>query len=145
MRQLLRRLITAGFSLLLIGFVYILVRGLGGGPELDRPAEFSDITIGQTAKRRLQGQRVWVTRFDQTSSDKLDAEHPCAITPVCIVSAVGQNDSVDIMYSAAPPPQLARGIEWNGGFVDPSSGVVYDLSGRAIQPADAEPLIVLQP
>ena len=58
MRVLLRRLITAEFSLLVIGFVYVLVRGLGGGPALDKPAEFTDIAIGQTANHRSTQYRV---------------------------------------------------------------------------------------
>jgi hypothetical protein len=146
-KSLLKRLIAGGFGLLVLGFAYILVlslterRAFEGGQK----QAFDDIAVGQTAKRLLAGRRVWVTRFSDEERARLDSSHPCASSPVCVVSALGQADGIDIVYTRATPPQIRSDTNWQGGFVDPTSGAVYDLSGRALLPKDSPALEILQP
>ena len=56
----------------------------------------------------------------------------CALdVEICAVLAKTERSGIDIVFSIEHPVQLASGIKWYGGFVDPSNGSVYDRLGRA--------------
>ena len=38
---------------------------------------------------------------------------------------------LDLSYTLKAPPQIPEEVPWEGGFVDPSSGSVFDLLGRS--------------
>jgi hypothetical protein len=40
-------------------------------------------------------------------------------------------DGVLFSHTERAPPQLPRSVKWYGGFVDPSTGSVFDQLGRA--------------
>ena len=42
-----------------------------------------------------------------------------------------ERSGIEIVFSLDHPIQLASGVQWYGGFVDPTNGAVYDRLGRA--------------
>lgn len=140
-RVILSRLIRAMLLLLVMAFLYILFRSLGG-PSLTVSTNnaFDNVVIGQTALTRVDRQRVWVTRLSKSQvrqakaldSSVKDAQAGCkpSIT-LCVITAESLRSGVDIVYLATAPEQLPRGAPWFGGFIDPSSGGVFDFLGRA--------------
>jgi len=51
----------------------------------------------------------------------------------CVLAATTNRDGVYLQYTLKEPPQLLVDTPWFGGFVDPDSGAIYDLIGRAYQ------------
>ena len=161
-RNGLRRLVMLMFAALALAFILVLLGGLGpnrwGSKEFgsaeyssgdsssnDLVAAFSDIAIGETNLRRYQSQRVWVSRLSDAQRQKLTNLKPFLLEPnsgcalqssVCVLLAATPKQSFEISYSLAPPPQLPSDVPWHGGFVDPTTGVVYDLLGRVYHIAD---------
>jgi len=129
--------------LLLLGlaFLFVLFRSLSG-PSLTSSAgdAFDNVVIGQTALRRIGQQRVWVTRLSksqvrqvrQLNALVVDASAGCkASNTLCVVNAESFRSGIDLVYSADAPSQLASDIAWYGGFVDPTTGGIFDFMGRA--------------
>lgn len=154
--SLLQRLIGAGFALLFLGFLFVLISSLGERKSADPEAAFQDLSIGQTGKRRLRGQVVWATRLSEHQRSNLSKDDPCLTMTFCIVAAAGSVDGIDVVYTINSPPQLNKlgqdGVDkegqlnvWTGGFVDPSNGHVYGLSGNPILPKDSQALSLLTP
>ncbi|MFT6407367.1 MAG: hypothetical protein ACJAQ6_000778 [Arenicella sp.] len=127
--------------LLLLAFVFVLFRSLSG-PSITSAstAAFDNVVIGQTALRRLGSERVWVTRLSQAHARQakgLDAlvvnsKLGCDPTQVlCVISAKSLRSGIDLVYVTEVPAQLPREVTWHGGFIDPTSGGVFDFLGRA--------------
>lgn len=131
------------FGLLVLGFIYVLFKGLSGAGNSEQSTSsdnLADIPIGQTVSRRLEGETVWISRLsehqkaglEQIAPFLVDVDSGCASAgDFCILAATGTRDGIRISFSKATPPQLPAGIAWQGGFVDPASGAMFDLLGRA--------------
>ncbi len=140
-RVVLSRIIRAMLSVLAIAFLFILFRSLGGPPLASSSnTAFDNVVIGQTALRRLGRQRVWVTRLsasqvrqaDELSSFVIDPQSGCApSTSLCVIAAQSSRPGIEIVYSHTIPDKLASNIPWYGGYVDPVSGGIFDVLGRA--------------
>lgn len=142
-RVVLSRIIRAMLTLLVLAFLYILFRSLSG-PSLssNTGGVFDNVVIGQTALRRISAQRVWVTRLSKSQVREraqldefvIDATSGCKPEgTLCVVAAESSRSGIDIVYTSTAPAQLPRGLPWYGGFVDPVSGGVFDLFGRALK------------
>ena len=140
-RTTLVNLVRAMFGALALVFVFVLLRSLGG-PALSTSVNspFDDVEIGETALRRYQGQRVWVSRLSPqliTMLRKIDAvvedkNSGCAPdVTLCVVLAKTSVDGIEIRYSAKRPANIARSTPWAGGYVNPNTLAVFDLLGRA--------------
>lgn len=154
-RDVLIRAVKGMFAILALAFLFVLLRSLSGPSVISDPAAaFDDVQIGQTALRRYQGQRVWATRLSKPQrqqAKELDAVVqdpnlgcPASVT-ICALSAKTARDGIELMFSQAAPPTLKSGLPWFGGFVDPSSGAVYDRLGRWYKDtgSSAKPLVVV--
>lgn len=140
-RIILSRLIRVMLIVLGLAFVFILLRSVSG-PALmsNSSATFDDIHAGQTALRRFESKKVWVTRLSKIQirqATKLsvymrDASAGCSSSiAICVVSSETSRSGIDVAYSDTAPAQLPRGWPWYGGYVDPVSGAVFDRLGRA--------------
>ena len=140
-RKQLKSLVSYMFALVIIGFVYVLFSSLGNNRNIETGVDrFSDIKAGQTVMRRVDGQRVWLTHFNnqQLRQIKLlepfliNSESGCALkTKMCAVLAAISDNGLELSYSLLPPPQLKADGLWFGGFVDPTTSAAFDLLGRA--------------
>jgi len=140
-RDALTKLVKGMFTLLILAFLYVLFRSLSGPSILEESnTVFDDVQDGQTVLRRVNGTRVWATRlsasqrseFAELSSFVYDPDSGCEVsTIICAVLAKTPRDGVEIVFTEPEPAQLVSGTPWFGGFVDPSTGVVYDRLGRA--------------
>lgn len=140
-RELLGNSIRFMLIFALFAFVFVLFRSLSG-PSLtgQSTVEFTDVQIGETTIRRIQSTRVWVTRLSPVLRNQLvtlddlvvNPNSGCALnTDVCALFASTERSGIDIVFSTEHPIQLASGVQWYGGFVDPTNGAVYDRLGRA--------------
>ncbi len=141
-RRVLWGTIRAMLLALVLGFLFILFRSLSGPSITSSSAQsaFDNVVVGQTALRRSGRQRFWVTRISDSQrtqakalSDWLvDANAGCAVEQVlCVVHAESLRSGIDLVYSVKAPIQLPKEALWFGGFVDPSTGGVFDFMGRA--------------
>ncbi len=128
------------FLILIVSVAFVLLRSTSGVSAINNPKQlFDDVAYGQTALRRAQQTRVWVTRINQVLRQQaaeiephlLDPTSGCdPVTPLCVLAAASARSGIDIIYTEQRPPQLPSEILWLGGFVDPSSGEVFDRLGR---------------
>ena len=141
-RRVLWGLIRAMLLALLLAFLFVLFRSLSGPSNTSSSSQsvFDNVVVGQTALRRSGRQRLWATRLSEpqrAQAKKLgewlvDASAGCAVEQtLCVVLAETQRSGIDLVYSAKAPKQLPQGAPWFGGFVDPSTGGVFDFMGRA--------------
>jgi len=62
----------------------------------------------------------------------INANAGCDVNQVyCVLSAATKIDGIHVQYTLQEPSQLPSDTPWFGGFVDPTSGELYDLFGRA--------------
>ena len=140
-RTLLWQAIKTMFVLLAFAFVFVLFRSLGGPSAVSESTVlYDDVVLGQTALRRNDGSRVWVTRLSdlqrqqarQLDSFVKQADVGCnAHLIVCVIKSNTSQSGIDIVYSERMPVQLKSSTLWFGGFVDPTNGAVFDRLGRA--------------
>ena len=138
-------LIKLMFLVLTVGFAYVLIRSLGvstssePGGFAKTENLFADVATGQTVARRVGSDRVWVTRLNssqRTQAESLnyymqEAEAGCSIADdLCVVLAATGRSGIDIIFTQQAPAQLNSNIPWFGGFVDPTTGEVFDRLGR---------------
>lgn len=142
-RKQLKRLVSGMFALLVLAFVFVSLQSLTG-VESDNSRQQSlsleQLPVGQTVLRRVDGRRLWITRLSDQQSRAAVLNNPFLIEPqsgcqaqqaICALSATAVKHSVDIVFSQKAPPQLPDQASWAGGFVDPTTGAVFDLLGRA--------------
>lgn len=125
----------------LFAFVFVLFRSLSGPSLTTQSANaFDDVQIGETTIRRIESTRVWVTRLSPMLRNQLseldqlvvNSNSGCALdADLCVVLARTERSGIELVFSIEHPIQLASGIKWYGGFVNPSNGAVYDRLGRA--------------
>ena len=140
-RETLLKVVQWMFLALGLAFLFVLFRSLSGPPlTIDTGHPFDDVETGETAMRRIDGERVWATRLSalqrsqavELASVVADPNSGCKpIVAVCALHAKTQQAGIEIVFSLTTPPQLPASTPWYGGFIDPSSGAVYDRLGRA--------------
>lgn len=144
-RRVLTRAVGSLFLLLFLTFMWIFFSGISlfSDEETGNPNAnplFINISEGQTILRRYKGQVVWVTHLSERQREQLKGLNVVLLDPTsgcsilgqyCVLSASTSRDAIYIQYSQPEPAQLLVGVLWFGGFVDPSSGELYDLLGRA--------------
>ena len=152
-RQILIKSVASLFFILLIAFCWVIFKGATF--PLNSPLEnashspsknasqhplFQGLQAGQTMLRRHQRQVVWVIAIDeQTKAQRLSLNNfllnpnsGCNIDQqFCVLKAATAIDGINVQFTSQEPSQLASGTPWIGGFVDPTSGEIYDLFGRA--------------
>jgi hypothetical protein len=144
------------FALLIIGFAYTLFSGLDTSIVVkESGGEYSGINPGQTIMRRINGKRAWLTRLSTAQKEQRKLLNPLLVNPnsgcgsnksICAILALVSDNGLELSYTKAPPPQLKGDVVWFGGFVDPITGAVFDLRGRAYRlnrPSDAQTLQVI--
>jgi len=161
-RRALWRAIKLMLLVLLLAFVYVLL----SATRVNTTASFSDasndkqqsklvsnINIGETVLRTYQGQRVWITRFSEQQRGRFTdlGAHVERLggckneIEFCVLAASTDRAGINLSFINTEPPQLPSGVTWVGGFVDPTSGAVFDLWGRAYQFSEVKSLeVVLQ-
>ncbi|GHA19633.1 hypothetical protein GCM10008090_31660 [Arenicella chitinivorans] len=140
-RETLLKLVQWMFLMLGLAFLFVLFRSLSGPPlTVDTGHPFDDVETGETALRRINGDRVWATRLSALQRSQaielanvvMDPNSGCkAVVAVCALHAETQQNGIEIAFSLKAPPQLSRQTPWYGGFIDPTTGAVYDRLGRA--------------
>ena len=130
--------LTVSFAILLfVSFLFIFFRGLAWSPNtIDENT--SQLELGITTLIRQSGQRFWVTRLDQLQRQKLQIiaqfvfnEGGCQLQEqVCFVKSKTTKQGVLIVYVSEKPDILVTEVAWQGGFINPNNGAVYDLLGR---------------
>ena len=156
-RKKLKSLVTYMFALVVVGFVYVLFSSLGSNRKEETGVDrFSDIKAGQTVMRRVDGKRVWLTHFSKKQINQTKLLEPFLISPesgcslkikLCALLASVSDNGLELSYSLLPPPQLNGDDIWVGGFVDPTTGAVFDLLGRSYRlnrPSDVQKLEVVE-
>ncbi len=140
-KQTLVTLIKLMFLALVLVFLFVLFRSLGGPSRIAVTANlFDDVVIGQTAPRRVGSDKVWVTRLSSAQRNQINSINDFVIAPqagcslgaeVCVLGAATERSGIDVIYIAETPAQLPDSVPWFGGFVDPTTGAVFDRLGRA--------------
>lgn len=137
-REILSALVKGAFLLLILGFVWILLSSLRGLPQQTTAVEsadtdaFASLALGATELRRLNAQRVWVTRLSEQQRRFLGETHDCAAREYCIFPAATERPGIELVFTTERPLWLPATKDWMGGFVDPSNGTVYDIGGRSV-------------
>ncbi len=145
------KLIKSMFLFLGLAFAFVLFRSLSG-PALTTSVNspFDDVELGETAMRRLLGQRVWATRLtpllrrqlkELESSIDSSSQGCLAEQVLCVVAAQTDRSGIEIRYTRERPPQLHHSVPWLGGFVNPTTGAVFDLLGRPYTQGEALTII----
>lgn len=140
-RNLLWQAIKMMFVLVAAGFVFVLFRSLGGPATSSAPiGAFDDVVTSQTAFRRYANERVWVTRLSDIQRNQAKVLEPLLKDPdsgcnpqviVCVLQASTARSGIDLAFSDSIPAQLNGNAIWYGGYVDPTTGAVFDRLGRA--------------
>lgn len=160
-RVALWRIIKMMLLMLLLAFVYILLSGSGvnaphdGQQSTDEQelAIFDNINNSETVFRLYKGQRVWITRVSEAQRDQfvnlnthVAATGGCLISAdFCVLAANTDRAGINLSFVKSEPPQLPSDIPWVGGFVNPASGAVFDLWGRAYRFSAVASLKVIVP
>ena len=129
------------FILILLFFGFVLINFTAGPSRVVGGSDvLGSVVNGETALRRYSGQRVWITRLSpllRQQSKELETfvdarDDSCSVFhTVCVFSALTSRDGIEIVFSANKPAQLSADQLWHGGFIDPTSGAVFDRLGRA--------------
>ena len=137
------------FACLFFVFGWVYFYGLTSSPnttsdfkKADVSKLFKDVAVGTTVLQRLKNQRVWVVHLSSKQRSQIglidqfvgEPEAGCDLNKVfCLLDAMTNRDGVYLQFTLKEPPQLPVDTPWFGGFVDPASGAIYDLIGRAYQ------------
>lgn len=130
-------------GLLALAFVSVLLAGLftSGDDSTDFNAA-QDILSGHTQLSRVNGERLWISNINQAqltqllamSDNRVYRNTGCqAKLGLCAVRARTSKQGIEIRYIAEKPFYLPPAHELAGGFVNPTTGLVYDLLGRALR------------
>ena len=149
-RKILARTVYFMCGLLIIAFLVILFSdSVVNNSSVDKNSSeqqfyFQRVSVGETALFRVNNDIVWVTRLSSIQKDSLKklnritVQHKteggaqCVILQeYCAINAATKEQGIQLRYTKAPPSQLPAKNIWVGGFVNPSTGAVYDLLGRA--------------
>jgi len=56
----------------------------------------------------------------------------------CVLIASSKRVGINMHYTKKAPDRLGFDVLWYGGFIDPSTGVVYDFLGRVYQSQESQ-------
>lgn len=131
-------------ALIVLAFLFVLVRSLSTGynsfSDGDQSDQFANVFQGTTQMRRLNGQRVWVSRlspqqskqlFDRTINSGAGIAACDIHAELCVVDAATTRSGIELRYLLQRPTRIAHDVIWVGGFIDPNNGNLYDLLGRS--------------
>ena len=159
-RNFLSLTVSSLFACLFLVFCWIFLNGLISKPNGTDSSEsevmvelFQNIAVGDVVLKRFKNQPVWIVHAstEQRAQTKLINKHViepvsgCDLNEVyCLLAAKTNHDGVYLHYILEEPPQLVIGTPWFGGFVDPTSGAIYDLIGRAYQQNEDQSVVSMQ-
>ncbi|MGH1540387.1 MAG: hypothetical protein ACRBHB_08185 [Arenicella sp.] len=138
-KRLLKVLVKLCCVVVFAVFTGIIINGMFWSPSTSNSPKWLDtMTLGETKLLRFGSKRQWVTRlnvqqqqFLQGLSDHVYSDSACSLQQsLCQVYADSVTQGVLIQFVQKTPDQLPADVPWNGGFVDPGNGAIYDLSGR---------------
>ena len=146
-RKVLSLCVAGLFAVLILAFAWVYISGLTSISQSnetksvnDVPKLFKNVAQGQIVLRRYKNQAVWLLHLtkgqlnevSQLNEYVIDQEAGCELSsPFCVLSALTNRDGINLHYTDQEPPQLLNGIPWYGGYVDPTTGAIYDFVGRA--------------
>lgn len=141
-RAVLTRVVQSLFLVLILAFVYVLIRGLGTtapNSSDESTTILNKLSKGATSRYRVKGERIWISRFSDTQLNQLegltlfvDNQGPkCGSLEYCAFKIATSLGGAELVYTENPPMQLSASANWIGGYVNPENGAVYDLRGRA--------------
>jgi len=128
------------FALLFLAFLYIAFQ-VAFSPRGYRvePENWQDIVPGTAQMIRRGRDYIWAVRYADVEAGPFSEltdfvaadEHTCDpnIHQACEFSG-STGDGIIIRYVEQRPSTLAIDIPWFEGFVDPTSGALYDRFGR---------------
>ena len=143
-RAVLAKVVGLMLLVLVIGFLFILFNSLNTKTNTTQPklpnSAFSQLKPGDTVLARHKGQRVWVSNISATQLLSLQdltpfvkKESACdLLQSLCGLKAKSLRDGVELVYQTQKPDHLSEELSWPGGFIDPATGLVYDLIGRRL-------------
>jgi ubiquinol-cytochrome c reductase iron-sulfur subunit len=146
-------------------FTAVFLYGLfsPAGPRSSSIVDFGGIAAGEAQLLGWSGRPVWVVHRSprqlealaltsghvRAATDKPQPGlHPQArslLPQYGIYLAETESPGILVQFVAERPRRLAPGLPWQGGFINPDSGEVFDLAGRpyrAATPPAAAPLTV---
>lgn len=139
-RLWLPRLVAALFVSLILVFVFILIRGA----TFTTHKQVADLpALGTASLEQKKGVYYWLNNYSDTQRSmraQIDkwvvvANAGCAggaaESSICALSAETGKQGVRIIYRKERPPLMKRNIPWQGGYINPVNGAIYDLFGRA--------------
>ena len=135
------------FAILFIAFAWVYINGLTSISQSSKTNTaknvsklFKNVAQGQIVLRRYKNQAVWLLHLSkgqlhevsQLSDYVIDQDAGCDLSSsFCALSALTNRDGINLHYTRQEPPQLLNGTPWYGGYVDPTTGALYDFVGRA--------------
>jgi len=148
-----RRLLGAWVKAVLLAgtavFAGVFAYGLlGPAPVSEERIHVGSIPEGSGRLASWDGGRVWIVHRSPRQVEALEADDGASPAPGGGTPAPVDNEyrSVDrrygvylastdrpgilIQYTRSRPDRLEAGRSWDGGFVDPASGALFDLAGR---------------
>ena len=160
-RSVLRALVKAGVSIVLVAFAAVFVRGLlSPGEDSGDVIELATIAAGSARLESWNGTPVWVVNRSDEQLGALGAlsgyvakAAPADASPVTnpqrslkrrygIYLAETRRPGILVQYTRERPGSLGARTPWFGGFVDPSSGAAFDVAGRPYRATGARPLAI---
>lgn len=153
-RERLRRVVGAMSAILVVAFIWVFFSGLfTGSSSVTDHRSLNNIAPGHTVMSRINQQRAWVTVLSDAQRRQLEqfddaavvTTHGCQITEaICVILAATARAGIELRFVDDVPAALPEGLPWAGGFVNPDTGAVYDLIGRAYAfQGEVNPLRVL--
>lgn len=139
-RQLLKKAMIFSILLMISAFLFVIFQGLLWSPKLSQEETYETLAKGETRLFRRQQKRYWVTKLTDKQREQLlqlaqfvhENTGGCSIKNiVCELDATSQRSGVLIQFVSLKPTQLPVTVQWFGGFIDPATGGIYDLLGRA--------------
>jgi len=147
-RKVLSLSVAGLFAILFIVFAWVYINGLTSISQSSKtnlvntnsvnnvPRLFKNVAQGQIVLRRYKNQAVWLLHLSkgqlydvsQLNDYVIDQGAGCDLSsPFCVLSALTNRDGINLHYTNQEPPQLLNGIPWYGGYVDPTTGSIYDF------------------
>lgn len=157
LKKNLARLVLVMCLFILLTFASILLNGTlffipDSADKQIIEQRFEGLLLGESQLHRVNKRITWVTYLSDIQKNDLrtltDAQvqldQACDDSQqYCILLAETDRLGIQLQFTNTPPPQLPIELPWYGGFVNPATGAVYDLLGRAyVFQGEVEPLVV---
>lgn len=131
------RLTSICATLLLLTFLFVILRGIAWSPH-EIETNTAEIELGSTKLIHQSGQRLWVSRLTDLQRQNLSSlsnevflEGGCVIKDeLCLIDSATDQQGIIMIYLENKPDVLTDKTPWFGGFINPRNGAIYDLLGR---------------